>query len=292
MCARTLRSSRWRTADELRLLTYLSRRIIAIQLQGHIFFGNATILAAEVERMIRQSIATGDVSFIVLDFTLVVGIDSSAAETILRIFKYCKKNHIRLCYSSGSVRGFPCVFPLSSSINALDQEEIMVVFNHCTHCGASYTDSSHACVSCGMGRNRLNRKKWVYHSHNLDDALAWCEDIIITEHRNTLKTSIHASDSHATTTIGNGSSNSDGGGGMSNTHILSDGKDTSSSIITNIASTNIPTYLHQINIMAGEYESPDKVDRLLSYFVRDSIDQGTVLWMQVWYGDFLADDDE
>ena len=42
---------------------------------------------------------------------------------------------------------------------------------------------------------------------------------------------------------------------------------------------NIPTYLHQIYIMASN-ESPDRIDRLLSYFVRDSIEQGTVLWMQ------------
>ena len=275
MCARTLRSSRWRTANELKVLHNLTRRIIAIQLQGHIFFGNATILAAEVERMIRLSIASRDVCFIVLDFTLVVGIDSSAAETILSIFKYCKKNRIRLCYSSGSSTGFPCVFPLSSRINALDHEEISVLFNHCTHCGASSSLSSssssssscsislHECISCGM-KNRINRKKWVYHSPNLDDALAWCEDIIIIEHRNKIKSvGVHGHSVGVTNTDNNNNG-------------LSQLKESLS--LPNIA-MNIPTYLHQIYIMASN-ESPDRIDRLLSYFVRDSIEQGTVLWMQ------------
>ena len=274
MCARTLRSSRWRTANELKVLHNLTRRIIVIQLQGHIFFGNATILAAEVERMIRLSIASRDVSFIVLDFTLVVGIDSSAAETILSIFKYCKKNRIRLCYSSGSSTGFPCVFPLSSRINALDHEEISVLFNHCTHCGASSSTSSsssssscsislYECISCGM-KNRINRKKWVYHSPNLDDALAWCEDIIIIEHRNKIKSvGVHGQSVGVTNTDNNNNG-------------LSQLKESLS--LPNIA-MNIPTYLHQIYIMASN-ESPDRIDRLLSYFVRDSIEQGTVLWMQ------------
>jgi hypothetical protein len=107
-------------------------------------------------------------------------------------------------------------------------------------------------------KNRINRKKWVYHSPNLDDALAWCEDIIIIEHRNKIKSV--------------GVTNTD------NTHNngLSQLKESLS--LPSIA-MNIPTYLHQIYIMASN-ESPDRIDRLLSYFVRDSIEQGTVLWMQ------------
>jgi len=103
-------------------------------------------------------------------------------------------------------------------------------------------------------KNRINRKKWVHHSPNLDDALAWCEDIIIIEHGNKIK--------------------SDGTG--TSIYALNDPKESLS--VPTIA-TNIPTYLHQIYIMAS-LEPPDRVDRLLSYFIRDSIDQGTVLWMQ------------
>jgi hypothetical protein len=58
--------------------------------------------------------------FIVLDFTLVVGIDSSAAETIAKLFKTCKGYQVRLCYSAGG-EGFPCTFPLSAAIRGLNR---------------------------------------------------------------------------------------------------------------------------------------------------------------------------
>ena len=269
MCAQTLRSSRWRSVKAKEVLNKLSRHIIAIQLQGHLFFGNATILAAEVERIIRHSVVVfgrNDIWFVILDFTLVVGIDSSAAETILKIFKYCRRNKIRLCYSAGSENGFPCMFPLSESIdNCLDQEKVYIEPEHCMHCGSSYNSSnsynnSNSYNSYGIGRGCTRtcqlcgvtddhcRPKWVYHSANLDAALAWCEDIIIYEHK--VETTAHANKQQQ--------------------QALS---------FVSITSSDIPPYLHQIYIFLSN-EPKDKIDKLLSYFVRTHIDQGTVLWMQ------------
>ena len=121
-------------------------------------------------------------------------------------------------------------------------------------------------------KNKINRKKWVYHSPNLDDALAWCEDIIIIEHRNKNKIKSVGEHGHITGVINTTTTNN-------NNNINNSLNQLKESLSIPSIATNIPTYLHQIYIMANN-ESPDRVDRLLSYFIRDSIEQGTVLWMQ------------
>eukprot|EP01034_Spumella_vulgaris_P030351 gene30351-37553_t len=92
MCARTLRSSRWRSARESEVLDRLSWHVIAVQLQGHLFFGNATILSGQIDKMLHDSATQNhDIWFVVLDFTLVVAIDSSACETISKLYNICRK---------------------------------------------------------------------------------------------------------------------------------------------------------------------------------------------------------
>ena len=61
-------------------------------------------------------ISCEQVRFLVLDFTLVVAIDSSAAETILKLFALCRRAQVGVCYSRGSAEGFPCCFPLSQRL--------------------------------------------------------------------------------------------------------------------------------------------------------------------------------
>ena len=61
------------------------------------------------------------VRFLILDFTLVVAIDSSAAETILKLLALCRRARVGVCYSRGSAEGFPCSFPLSQR---LQQEQL------------------------------------------------------------------------------------------------------------------------------------------------------------------------
>jgi SulP family sulfate permease len=79
--ARTLRSSKLRAHDINDILDIHSRHISIFQLQGYLFFGNATILAAKVDELLQKR-KNFEIKFIVLDFTLVLAIDSSAAETI------------------------------------------------------------------------------------------------------------------------------------------------------------------------------------------------------------------
>lgn len=83
MVAATLRSSAWNrsaAAQEILLDKKKGReRIYVIQLQGHIFFGNSTILKESVEGLLVEKSKCGDSPIVViLDFTQVLAIDSSS----------------------------------------------------------------------------------------------------------------------------------------------------------------------------------------------------------------------
>lgn len=84
MRAATLRSSAWnRSAEAQRILLDKKKgreRILIIQCQGHIFFGNSTILKESVlELLVEQRKRSGDDPIVViLDFTHVLAIDSSS----------------------------------------------------------------------------------------------------------------------------------------------------------------------------------------------------------------------
>ncbi len=215
-----------RPEEHSAVLNHLSRSIVVVQLQGHLFFGNATLLAAEVEKMLRHNSAaaghiegndsgsgggvgttrstsssgnlhtmdaaaaysagsgttnlTEHIRFIILDFTLVVAIDSSAAETILKMYKTCKHNNVRLCYCAGSSSGFPCAFPITESIEMLNKETIVYNCTNCNKCGAMFTFDAGKCSACHR-KESFRRNKWVYQSHSLEGALAWCEDVLIAQ---------------------------------------------------------------------------------------------------------------
>jgi hypothetical protein len=152
--------------------------------QGNIFFGNATLLAAEMEKLLLQPLNEDQVWFVILDFTLVVGIDSSAAETILKIFKLCRRCNVRLCYCAGAETGFPCAFPLSENIDALNAETVALKLGSCVRCGVScafFTEGR--CIACGK-KDNFTRPKWVCAASSLDSALRWCEDVILSEAQN------------------------------------------------------------------------------------------------------------
>ena len=58
------------------------------QLQGHIFFGNIAQLTDTIKRILREKEDTEDVPIVVIvDFTLVVGMDSSAAHAVAKLKK-------------------------------------------------------------------------------------------------------------------------------------------------------------------------------------------------------------
>jgi CRP-like cAMP-binding protein/anti-anti-sigma regulatory factor len=273
---RTLRSSRWRTRRETGILEDRTGQIAVLQLKGHLFFGNATLIAAEVDKMLLHSYHNDDVWFIILDFTLVVGIDASAAETLLKIFKKCRDSNVRLCYSGGGETGLPCTFPLTEQIAVLDTHTIQIPFVICSKCGASFTLIDGRCTACKKAET-CKRSKWVCQTINLNRALAWCEDIIIAEEptrpikkANSFSQNINdnlipqqqqaalSSSDNTRRTVKPSLQRQSGNTGV-------------------VVTRDTPKHLHQIyNICSNE--SRATMDKLLSYFVTDHAAKGAVLW--------------
>ena len=82
--ATTFRSSAWGRSPEANYILdnkHTGRaRILVVQLQGHLFFGNVAPLTNSIKQTLNAKKGTDEEPLIViLDFTLVVGLDSSAA---------------------------------------------------------------------------------------------------------------------------------------------------------------------------------------------------------------------
>jgi SulP family sulfate permease len=126
MLATTLRSSQWnRTNTERAILDnpLVGRgRILVIQLQGHLFFGNMAHLLESINQLLTEKHDMGNEPWIViLDFALVLGIDSSAAQAMAKLKNSLQKRfNVELSiFVSGSDRGgFPCAFDLSQELSA------------------------------------------------------------------------------------------------------------------------------------------------------------------------------
>jgi len=95
-------------------------RIFVIQLQGHLFFGNLSSLNESVNGLLSSKSRTNSAPLIVIvDFSLVLGIDSSAAQGIVKLKKTMQKNYgIKLCvFVPGSSDGFPCEYDLTYELD-------------------------------------------------------------------------------------------------------------------------------------------------------------------------------
>lgn len=96
MSAATLRSNVWRTTEELDTLDKECRYIHVIQLKGHLFFGNVNTLSEYVHDLFDHP--ASEIRTLVLDFTLVVGLDSSAADRLTKIKNVCDLHHCRVVF--------------------------------------------------------------------------------------------------------------------------------------------------------------------------------------------------
>jgi SulP family sulfate permease len=137
MPATTLRSSHWNRshAAEAILDSALDgrSRILVVQLQGHLFFGNMAYFTEQINvllKPVKQSSRKGgmgtiledatDVPLVVImDCSLVMGIDSSAAHAIVKLRDIIVKQYqIQLCiFVTGSPEGFPTEYKLRDNLN-------------------------------------------------------------------------------------------------------------------------------------------------------------------------------
>jgi SulP family sulfate permease len=126
MAATTLRSSRWNRSA--RAQTILANhaigrsRILVVQLQGHLFFGNLTQLTDSMNNILSERQGTVDNApwIVIMDFGLVLGIDSSAAQAIVKLKNAMQSQYkVELCvFVSGSDVGFPTEFDLTRGLSA------------------------------------------------------------------------------------------------------------------------------------------------------------------------------
>ena len=137
MPATTLRSSDWnRNAASEAILVNSDTgrsRILVIQLQGHLFFGNTAFFTDQMHDLLSpsskkkednetESNVSGEMKVplvLIIDFGLVLGIDSSAAHAIVKLKdSILKEYHINLCvFVTGSDEGFPTEFDLSDQLS-------------------------------------------------------------------------------------------------------------------------------------------------------------------------------
>ncbi|CAH0478338.1 unnamed protein product [Peronospora belbahrii] len=160
MSAATLRSHTWRTTDELDVLDRECRNIHVVQLKGHLFFGNANQLSDYVHDLFQEgprstmngvesaleSVLSDDIRprpkicWLVLDFTLVVGLDSSAADRLTKIKYACDTHNCKIVFAA-----VPCAYN-----------------NFTEHLIQLFGD-----------------KGTLHIASDLDSALAWCENDIL-----------------------------------------------------------------------------------------------------------------
>jgi len=141
--AKAIRSSRYRPKNQRDFLLSVMGNVSIVQLQGTLFFGrsmwlilsssffvlfcfcgsiikmfgltltsmhyltsgNATILCQELSVLLRQQ---SDIKCLIVDFTLIHYIDSSACDTIASVLKLAKGYETDLVFVRGSVQGFAC----------------------------------------------------------------------------------------------------------------------------------------------------------------------------------------
>jgi sulfate permease, SulP family len=138
MPATTLRSSHWNRSRASEAIlenpTEGRNRILVVQLQGHLFFGNMASFTEAIHAMLKpskQSITRGSYMspidedsglaplVLIMDCSLVLGIDSSAAHAIVKLKEIILKHYsIKLIiFVTGSEEGFPTEFNLRDHLS-------------------------------------------------------------------------------------------------------------------------------------------------------------------------------
>lgn len=124
MTAARLRSSAWNRSSEAEkiLMDPVSgrQRIFVIQMQGHIFFGNATTMVDDINQLLKEKHGTKTQPIaVILDFSPVLGMDSSAAQAIAKLNCSIRNNYDSeiIIFVSGSEDGFPCEYDLSEKVD-------------------------------------------------------------------------------------------------------------------------------------------------------------------------------
>jgi len=138
-----------------------------VQFQGHLFFGNVSLFSDGVKELIRNSPSDKSPHVIIIDFTLVLGIDSSAAQAILKLRDSLTNQFgIKLSiFVAGKADGFPCEVNLSEELNSssMPSHEQLLTAKNGTH----------------VNDRLMTRLTGSHVCDDLDQALIYAEDSLI-----------------------------------------------------------------------------------------------------------------
>ncbi|KAL7554002.1 hypothetical protein ACHAWF_017366 [Thalassiosira exigua] len=185
------------------------QRIYVVQSQGHVFFGNVTAVTDDVNRRLGEKRDAGDnPAVVIIDFTHVLGLDSSAAQSIAKLKSFILNNfsveillfvtgqdgfkasqivralHVStlVCYFSHHVTLLQTTYDLSGELGGSDETSIKVV-GHAEH------RLSLNARALGFVNNHVNdvetKGDLIAEIPNsrvcetLDDALVFAEDVLI-----------------------------------------------------------------------------------------------------------------
>ena len=87
-----------RSAEEQFLLQENGHHVYIIQLQGWLFFGNSHQLFNHVRDRLKQ-LALEPIQYLIIDFRLVNGVDSSATYSFIKLKQLVKQHHLQLIFT-------------------------------------------------------------------------------------------------------------------------------------------------------------------------------------------------
>jgi SulP family sulfate permease len=294
MSAVTLRSSTGNRSLQAEAIldspTVGRSRILVVQLQGHLFFGNMAHFTESMHDLLRNKldvqanrtkysldpeiVVNASPCVVILDFSLVLGIDSSAAQAIAKLKRAMqKKFYVELCiFVAGSNEGFPTDFDLTkelstSTADRLDRAQAMsrarseasLLFSeHSDEEASEKTALLLKTMHGGDGKEMLARYAVSQVCESLDRALIYAENALIAKEDPTLLDSDENSDNIDVT--GEISSQ------PSTTHFsLSEERDIALRALSNLCSVSIPA---------------EDLELLFSHLYREVYHSGESIWKQ------------
>lgn len=149
-----------------------------------LFFGNVAQLTDTIKYVLTERNSIGHSPIVVIvDFTLVMGMDSSAAHAVAKLKKILHRLfHVKIAlFVTGSGRGgFPCEFALSDALRASHPTIHQVASSGTSN---SFREVEKATLSPGslsiMATNTVDPRLDGRVFESLDDALRFAEDILI-----------------------------------------------------------------------------------------------------------------
>ena len=91
------------------------------------FFGNVALLTDTIKDILKEKASEGDIPIVVIvDFTLVNGMDSSAAHAVLKLKQIIHRLfnvELSIFCTGGDRGGFPCEFALTEALSSSGSEQ-------------------------------------------------------------------------------------------------------------------------------------------------------------------------